>query len=260
MSSGKALTPILYVAWRDPHTRLILPVARLVHRDDGTYEFAYVKGSDDAAGLGFEPFLAFPERHVVYQADVLPPFFQNRVMRSTRPDYEEYVTSLGLDPKATAPFTLLASNEGRRATDRVEVFPELQVDAAGRVRGRFFARGVRHIDGAEERIAALSEGDRLFCVRDVQNVLNPRPIALRTAQHAIVGYAPDFLAEELSKLLERHPDLLVKIERINRPPAPRHHRLLLTLDARFPGYPGLRTGRYEPLMAEATPLPPVVAA
>jgi hypothetical protein len=260
MSLVKALTPILYVAWRDPRSRLILPVARLVRCEDGTYEFAYVKGCDEATEHGFEPFIAFPDRYVVYHCDTLPPFFQNRVMQSTRPDYNEYVTSLGLDPKLTEPFTLLAANDGRRATDQVEVFPELQVDSEGRVHGRFLARGVRHIEGAEEHIEKLSEGDRLFCMCDVQNQVNPNAIALRTAQHAVVGYAPDYLADELTRLLEHDADLLVKVERINRPPAPRHHRLLLTLDARYPGYQGLRTGRYEPLVSDATPVPPVVAA
>lgn len=260
MSSVKALSPVLYVAWRDPRSSLILPVARLVQREDKCFEFAYVKGSEAAAERGFEPFLAFPDRQAVYRSESLPPFFQNRVMQSTRPDYAEYVTALGLDPKVTEPFTLLASNDGRRATDQVEVFPELRVDAEGRVHGRFLARGVRHVAGAEGHIADLGHGDRLFCVRDVQNTVNPIAIALRTQQHAIVGYCPDYLADELTTLLDRDPELLIRVERVNPPPAPRHHRLLLTLDARAPGYPGLRGGRYEPLVADATPLPPVVAA
>ena len=260
MSAVTTAAPVLYVAWRDPRSRLILPVARLLRTEDGTYEFAYVKGSEEAAEHGFESFLAFPDRYSVYRSDSLPPFFQNRVMQSSRPDYAEYVTALGLDPRVTEPFTLLASNDGRRATDQVEVFPELRVDADGRVHGRFLARGVRHIDGAEERIAKLSDGDRLFCVRDVQNGVNPHAIALRTEKQAIVGYCPEYLADELTQLLERDPGLLVTVERVNRPPAPRHHRLLLSLEAQAPGYPGLRGGRYEPLVDDATPLPPVVAA
>ena len=44
----------------------------------------------------------------LYRAASLPPFFQNRVMSSSRPDYAEYVTGFGLDPSVTEPFTLLA--------------------------------------------------------------------------------------------------------------------------------------------------------
>lgn len=259
MPEVKAISPVLYIAWRDPRSRLILPVGRLIRHDDGSYEFTYVKGSEAAKAHGFEPFLAFPDWGAVYRSESLPAFFQNRVMQSSRPDYEEYVTALGLDPALAEPFTVLASNDGRRATDQVEVFPELRVDAGGRVHGRFFARGVRYIAGAEERIAELCEGDRLLCVREVQNPVNPRAIALRGEKPALVGYCPDYLVDALTLLLDRDPDLLVKIERINRPPAPRHYRLVLSLTASAPGYPGLRGGPYEPLVQEATPLPPVAA-
>jgi len=258
MSPVISSEPVLYVAWRNPRTRLIVPVARLLRCPGGDFEFAYVKGSEEAAEHGFEPFLAFPDRGAIYRSETLPPFFQNRVMPSSRPDYPEYVTSLGLEP-GVAPFTLLASNDGRRATDQVEVFPELQVTPNGQVTGRFLIRGVRHIAGAEERIADISDGDRLYCMQDVQNEVNPFAIALRTEKHALVGYSPDYLAEELTKLLAKDPDLLIRVERKNPPPAPRHHRLLLSLTANAPDYAGLRGGRYEPVVNHATPLPPVAA-
>jgi hypothetical protein len=258
MPAVTSFEPVLYVAWRDPRTRLILPVARLLRCPGGDFEFAYVKGSDQATEQGFEPFLAFPKRDVIYRSETLPPFFQNRVMSSSRPDYPEYVSSLGLDPRV-APFTLLASNDGRRATDQVEVFPELQVTGNGRVTGRFLIRGVRHIKGAEERIADISEGDRLYCMRDVQNDVNPFAIALRTGEHALVGYCPDYLAEELTTLLDKDPVMLIQVERKPPPPAPRHHRLLLSLTANAPDYAGLRGGKYEPVVNAATPLPPVAA-
>jgi hypothetical protein len=246
-------SPVLYVAWRDPRSRKILPVARLLRLEDGEYEFVYVKGIEEAEKVGFEPFLAFPERNVAYRSETLPPFFSNRVMSSSRPDFEEYVRNLGLEG-VTEPFTVLAANDGRRSTDQVEVFPDLRADRAGRVYGRFLVRAVRHVANAEERIKSAATGDRLYCVRDVQNEHNASAIALRTQEHAIVGYCPDYLAQRVTLLLEQDPELLVTIERINPPPAPVHHRLLVSLKAQIHGAEPPLEPRYEPVVA-ATPLP-----
>jgi hypothetical protein len=235
-----------------------LPVARLLRLEGGEYEFVYVRGIEDAEKLGFEPFLAFPERNVAYRFSSLPPFFMNRVMSTARPEFEDYVRSLGLEG-VTEPFTVLAANDGRRSTDQVEVFPDLRRYADGRVHGRFLVRGVRHVAGAEEHISQLSPGDRLFCVRDVQNEINPKAIALRTEKHSIVGYCPDYLADCLARLLEQDPKLLVMIERINPPPAPLHHRLLVSIAAHTNREDLPRDSKYEPIVAEATPLPPAVA-
>ena len=43
-----------------------------------------------------EPFVAFPHLHRRYAGAQLFPFFRNRVMPSTRPDYVHHVESLGL--------------------------------------------------------------------------------------------------------------------------------------------------------------------
>jgi hypothetical protein len=114
----------LFVLWFDPSQRSIVPVARLVHRHEAegdVYEFRYVRGALDASARGFLPFLAFPDLHQVYLSRELFPFFANRVMPSTRPDYLEYVETLGLSRAQADSMAILARSGGTRETDRIEL-------------------------------------------------------------------------------------------------------------------------------------------
>ena len=93
----------LYVAWQQPESRRYFPVARLVAGVGdipGLYEFAYIKGAEEAQKADFEPFPAFPKLSEVYRSKELFPFFANRLMSINRPDYPSYLQSLGLDSNA----------------------------------------------------------------------------------------------------------------------------------------------------------------
>src|SRR4051812_7613232 len=161
--------PALFVAWRDPETRRIYPVGRLlrlVSTFQG-YEFGYIEGALVAEKAGFQPFLAFPRLDQIYRSRELLPFFKNRVLSPARPDYPEYLESLALDARVAEPMTLLAVSGGRRATDLVEIFPDWTSEPTGeRIQTRLLVRGVHHVPGAEERISHLQPGDALHCVRD----------------------------------------------------------------------------------------------
>jgi hypothetical protein len=219
----------LFVAWQDPVSRAILPVARLLV--DGTsalerYEFAYINAIVSAEKHGFEPLLAFPDRSAVYRSDALFPLFANRVLQKGRPDYAEYVDQLGLDPANAEPVTIMARSGGRRMTDHVEVFAPPEPNDEGKLETHFLVRGVRHAAGAEAVAATLSPGDRLFPMIDLQNPANKGAIALRTEPKQIVGYLPEYLINELEM---QAPNLLIRVERTNPPPAPVHHRILCKL-------------------------------
>lgn len=83
------LPPALYVTWREPNSRRIFPVGRLLRLADesGTYEFCYVRGALEARERGFAPFIGFGQLDEVVCSRQLPPLFANRVMRTGRPDY-----------------------------------------------------------------------------------------------------------------------------------------------------------------------------
>lgn len=232
--------PILFVAWQHPVERKFHVVGRLRrtrHEPDTGYEFVYVRGAEEARDRhGFRPFFAFPRLDTVYHSDTLFPFVANRILRSTRRDYPAYIQELGLTPEEASPERILSRSGGKRMTDYVEIFAPPQPNPETGLDEMFFLlRGLRYMPpGAGERIAALRSGEQLFCMLDFQNLYNCRAIALRTADNHLLGYAPDYLTEDVERLREERARLTVVVDRVNPPPAPQGHRLLCRLQARWP--------------------------
>ena len=252
--------PALFVAWRAPESHRIFPVGRLLRLVNALpgYEFAYIQGAHAAEEHGFEPFIAFPQLARVYRSRELLPFFKNRVLSPSRPDYEQHVESLTLEAETAEPMTLLALSGGRRATDLVEVFPDWVEDKRSAViTTRFLVRGVQYIDGAEERIQRLQIGDSLRCVADVQNPANPKALNLQADDGRFIGFLPDYLVDDVHEIVGRGGSLDVRVLRVNPPPAPRHHRVLCSLAA--PGaVAGFRGETFRPISNEASSIDDIV--
>lgn len=247
--------PVLFVAWQNPEKRGIRVVGRLrkiLVGGKSRYEFAYVKGALDAhTEYGFRPFLAFPELQDAYYSDTLFPFFTNRVLRSTRRDYPAYIEDLGLTLEDATPERILARSGGKRMTDQVEIFAPPQRDPESDLDEMFFLlRGLRYMPaGTEERIARLAPGDRLCCMLDFQNPQNQCAVALRTGDNHLLGYMPDYLVEDVTRLRERDEPLTVLVDRVNPPPAPQGHRLLCRLQARWPAdHKPFSDERFQPIV------------
>jgi hypothetical protein len=252
---------VVFVAWQDPDRRAIYPVGRLLERSASPrFEFTYIAGLSEAKRAGFSSFLAFPDEQIAYRGDELFPLFQNRLMVESRPDYSEYLSRLGLSNGVT-PVTLLLRSGGRRATDRVELFGRPIVDPAkGVLIYEFFIRGVRYADGAEERIRKLSSGDRLFCMDDLQNDQHRNAIALRTEPLCVLGFMPEYLAEDLARFGAQKSDFDVRVLRVNPEPAPVQHRLLCRLEVpQREDFVPFSSPRFKPLAKDATPLPPLAS-
>ena len=167
----------LYVTWRHPDGR-IHPVGLLtksVLNGSESYRFVYLKASESLKGFKYLPGL--PDRHSVYRSEKLFPVFRNRQMPRRRPDYPRYVNSLGLDTESH-PFEVMARNEGRKLTDRIEVFLPPIRTADAELTTLFFARGIRHLEGASEAVTAVQPGDLLTMVDDPDNTKNPLAIRL----------------------------------------------------------------------------------
>jgi hypothetical protein len=264
--------PALFVAWREPESRRILPVGRLLRvvAPLRGYEFGYIEGARIAEEVGFQPFVTFPNLDEVYRSRELLPFFKNRVLSASRPDYPDYIETLALDAQVAEPMTLLGVSGGRRATDRIEIFPDWMPASCGaRIQTRLLVRGVQYIEGAEERIAQVHAGDHLECVRDTSNPINPRAIVLRAKSGEKIGYVPDYLTSELAPLLESGIEIDVRVQRVNPPPAPQHLRVLCILSVpEASGIVGYRSSIFRPISAKAmdigdcvsSPVPPAVAA
>lgn len=239
----------LYVTWRHP-TGSIIPVGLLTQRADGdgiSYQFVYLKVAEQQEA--FQPLPGFPDLYRRYESSRLFPVFANRQMPRERPDYDAFVQQLDLDAEAD-PFEVLARSEGRRATDRIEVFAAPTRDDAGRLVSLFFARGVRHVEGAAEAIDSLQVGDELALVADPGNEFNPRAMLLNTRTGRAVGYAPDYLVDTIHELRERDSSSVhVTVEHVNSRDAAPHMRLLCRVTAPWPdGFEPLSGPDFQPLV------------
>jgi hypothetical protein len=242
---------ILFVAWQEPEGRGIYPVGRLtVLEKSPRFEFVYIQGAMDAQrDHGFEPFLAFPDLTKVYRSDELFPFFQNRLMPESRPDFFEHLQRLGLERGAPA-VTVLSRSGGDGTSEKLSLFGMPIHDPSSGVFTYFFlARGVRHVEGAEERIRALKPGDEFDLEEEPENPADPLAVVLLDGSRHSVGYMPRYLVEDVRTFMQSARELKVTVERMNPPPAPVHHRLLCKMRVRpadsHPFSP-FATARYQP--------------
>lgn len=238
----------LFVAWRRPDG-LIVPVGRLTQSGTTTepsFRFAYLKVAERHDD--FSPLPGFPRLHDVYESAVLFPVFANRLMPRDRPDYPEFLEQLDLSIEAD-PFEVLARSEGVRATDRIEVFPAPHRTDDDLLETLFFARGIRHIDGAAETVADLCEGDELTLEQDRDNPVNPRALLLNTRTEDAVGWAPDYLLDLIHELLDLNGSPpTITVEHVNGANTPPHIRLLCRLTADWPtGYEPFSGPDFQPL-------------
>jgi len=240
----------LYVAWRDPVSRAMVPIARLDRSDtDGTttYEYRYLRAA--AASDRFRALVGFPDLRRAYRSNDLFPFFENRLMARTRIDYSSYLDALGLAVDAD-PFEVLARSEGRRETDTFEVFPEPTL-SGGVARCRFLVHGVRHVPGASAAIEMLTVGDQLAVLPDPQNPADAQAVLLRDGDFHLLGWVPRYLTELVHTPLKRlGPDgIEVQVEHVGNPDGPVHLRLLCALAARWPAdcAPPFRGPDFEPV-------------
>jgi hypothetical protein len=223
----------LLVAWQDPFSRLILPVGRLT-RADGLFTFEYILAAIDAWDQrGFRGIFDFPGLSARYQSPRLFPVFQNRLMPTARPDYPEFIRTLGLDPANVDPMGVLSRSGGVRATDRIELFAAPAYDPAQGVWiGHFLLRGVRHrTDSEQQRVLELLQGDELTLRAGPDNSQNPEALKICTDDGTYIGYLPDYLLGEVAALRGSTGALRVVVERLNPPPVASQQRLLCRLVA-----------------------------
>jgi hypothetical protein len=216
---------MLRLVWQDPSTRKFIEVGKLSELQNGSFAFAYTKGANSP---GFLPLAEFPSKDVPYLSDSLPAFFQNRVMSPSRSSYRDYLQWLGFDDVPT-PIEILARTGGTRATDTFHVVDSFAPLGGKRV-GRFFASGVRHVDGAHDRLKSLHLGQELFLRDEPQNPANPLAILLDAASDEPVGYVPDWLVAEVHAMREDNDQIRISVEKVNAD-APAHLRLLCLLEA-----------------------------
>ena len=136
----------------------------------------------------------------------------------------------------------MARNEGRRLTDRIEVFAPPVRTVDGNLTTLFFARGIRHREGASEAVSELRPDDLLELATDPRNEVNPRAILVNTANGKPVAWVPDYLVNTVHDLCDLigQNAISVTVEHINAPDVAPSMRLICRLTAPWPDH-------YEPL-------------
>jgi hypothetical protein len=243
----------LFLAWQDPNSRFWFPIGRLTF-EAGQFSFVYIKGAKSAKETSqFQPLTSFPDFDKLYQADHLFPLFANRVMRPSRPDYQNYLECLNIPQHTDDPMVILSRSGGKKATDHFEVFPCPEPDEHGLYHIHFFLHGLRHREQAAiERVDNLKPHESIRLVRDVQNAHDPLAVALWTEDDHLIGYCPRYLAPDVQKLLNQNPGLVhVHVERVNPAPTPIQLRLLCNMTAEWPSsFRPFSSDEYQPLARE----------
>ncbi|MCR6492724.1 hypothetical protein [Cellulomonas sp. P24] len=246
------------MAWQHPVDRGIHPIALLRHRGD-EYSFRYVRAVLEVPD--FRPLLGFGDLREVYTSDRLFPLFAQRALDPRRPDYQRYVSDLGLDPSDATPWEQITRSSGRRNGDTLQLFPVPHV-VAGQVSCSFLVHGIRHLpenrpvfDGVPHPVTAGQIGDvldglvpgaPLALVPEPTNANNPEAI-LVVAGEVPVGYVPDLLVRDLHRLREV-TQVHASVIRVNGPDAPSHLRVLAELAAeRAHGFEFFQDPRWAPL-------------
>lgn len=256
MTAAESPQRRLFVAWRNPETRQIIPVGLLVQRrlgDAESYSFAYLKLAETLDG--FHPLPGLADLHRRYDSLALFPVFANRLMPRDRADYPDYLARLDLDVDAD-PFEVLGRSNGTRATDRIEVFAAPERTPDDHAMSLFFVRGIRHLDGAPEAVDRLHDGQVLAIVDDPGNMMNGRALLLAGPDRVPVGWVPDYLVEHLRELRQYNgADPTVTVDHVNGPDTAPHMRVLCRVTAPWPaGYEPFHSIEFQPVISIDEPI------
>ena len=236
----------LYVAWQDPETRRWHTVGRLSRNADG-YRFAYTQGAN--ASPRFAYLGRMRDKGQTYHSDNLFPLFTNRLLDPSRPEYPDYLDWMGVDGAADE-MELLARSGGRRGTDRLCVYPEVEPDERDEMQLYFFSHGLRYLSGVERAaIDRLQPDEALHLTPDDDNAHDRYALRLETAEPMRVGYCPRYLNQSLRQV-QRQTPIRLTVGKANSD-APLQFRLLCKAVFMLPkGFELYATDEHRPLARE----------
>lgn len=243
--TGVEVTHRLVVTWQHPESRSIQPVG-VLSCDTESFAFSYLAAARHVPD--FQPFLGFGDVDRRYESPTLFPFFAQRVMRPSRPDYGPYLHSLALAADADS-WQILARSQGARVGDTTRVFPEPEVTDSGRTRHTFFVNGVRHAlrddPAAERSLSALRVGADVQLHDQPDNPINQLAIQVATSEAVVLGWVPDVLLDYVA-IAREVCEPSVTVTMVNGMDVPSGFRLLVTLEGRVPdGYEFFSGNRWE---------------
>jgi hypothetical protein len=254
---------MLFVTWQAPESRRIFPIARVMRRPTGEYEWAYVRAVAEARAHGFAGLPGYDDIDAVSVSRELPPLFAHRLPARGRRRAAAAAQAAN-DQFDPTPITLLVPL-GPGTNERLEVFAPPLPAPFGKAWGVFVARGVGRIPGSEAAVERLSPHEPLLLRAEPDNPYNPRALLVLRDDATPIGYVPDYLANELGEVLAPSDGrdataahvLRVEVlsaERVNHPPANPIYNVLCryTCSAEL-GARLFRSERYQPVAVSAQP-------
>ena len=239
-----------FLAWQAKQNRGWFPIGQLdVDVDCADYRFRYIKGVKRAQEEGgFTSLTEFPDLSEKYRSAELFPTFKNRVMPRSRPGFATYMHDLDL-PEAVNPIEILAVNGGHRATDSYEVFPKIESRKDGSFTCRFLLHGNRYTNpSSEERVKHLRQGDNLYLTLEPHNPETGLSVQIQTEDYYMIGWAPRYLVTDLVAVIDETGDYSAHVVRVNPPPAPSSHRVLIELNGRWDKHEPMSSDAFKPLV------------
>lgn len=221
----------LYVGWQNQDTREWIPVAKLEQTDIG-YKLIYTSGAQRCRG--FSGFGRMNNLGESYFSRELFQFFENRVIKKSRPEYKRYLEWLDLtDPEPDA-LTILQVTGGIRSTDNFEIFsPPSKFN--NKFLLNFFPRGLRRITKENDKeIKDPPNGKDLIIEHDIENKYDNNALILKTENPSIsIGYIPKYYTKGLKKAIDSNSKIRAFITKINND-APIDMRVLCRLEIESP--------------------------
>ena len=260
VAEGPDITDLL-VLWQHPDTHELVPIGRFTY-DGHIYSFAYTRAAASVTDL--RPLPGLDDLRTRYASERIPAVFAQRVMHGDRPDFGEYVDTLGLDRVRATPWEQIVRSGGVRAGDTLQ-FMQVPRVQNGHARARFLVNGVAHVCEGERRFSGrtvavtpedqesalqrLQVGDSVLAEAEEGNPKDPAA-TLVTSEGIPIGWVPRAMSDAVHELLQ-HALVRPTVVRIGPPGTPPHLRLVLDLDVPAPsGFEFDRDGRWTPLISQ----------
>jgi hypothetical protein len=223
----------IFITWQDPDDRRWYPVGKL-ERQGTDYVFVYTKGAQQSRL--FKPFGSLTDLRSRYRSRELFPLFANRLMKSGRREFDDWMRWLDFEGKSPDAIELLARSGGERLTDSLQLYPCPVKTRDGNYETSFFCHGLRYMHSrAIEDVSKLQPGDQLYPMADFFNRADSNAVALRTESPVMmIGFCPRYLAEDVKKLAtEAKATFALTVQRVNAD-APVQFRVLCRITSAWP--------------------------
>jgi len=239
----------LVLSWKNSTTHMWTPVGKLKYQNNH-YVFQYTKGA--LSSKEFKPFEKMDNLTKIYESEELFPLFKNRLLQKSRPEYSEYLEWLDIKETEMHPMEELALTGGVRATDSLQLFP-IPMESNGYYEVKFFSHGIRYLAPSYiERANQLSNGDKLYLMKDIQNNHDEYALTLRTEDPPeLVGYCPKNYVKDFNNLIEENGAANIEVSVIkNNTTAPSQLKLLCKFKAKwYEGFSPFSDEDFQPIVS-----------